>query len=458
MQTTRLGDTSPISSLEAIMDQPFQMPTSRYEPAIDSHFPRVNQTYPIDVSIARKSWVVLHPTNHDTDYLKDSFVEFMIDSEQGSFIDFGSFNIEYNLRLLKADGTPVAGDAALVLTNGLIHTLSTSRKLFLNTELIESDYQTNYTQYVNFLTTTDVETIIMQGKPMGYFHEEDVINATNEKAAFVAAGESYIPRRIKYAKQENIQLYGPLNLDIGKSNMMMIDRVNARLHLELADTSQLVLKASDDATIYKIKIFSVKLHFKRITPVENAYLELNTSLLSNNLEYNFERNLVYKTTVGINQRQVFLSQIFGTLIPNKLHIMMVNQKASIGDDKLNSHYFGHFKLDNIRVSANGLTMLDSDVSFTNKYSALYQRSTDALRTKAHSIPFGHFNTGRTIITVDCQNSETNSIMQIEKRGRLEIHMKFSAPLAEAINIIILGTTVGSVELDKDRRVTTHYNY
>ena len=137
---------------------------------------------------------------------------------------------------------------------------------------------------------------------------------------------------------------------------------------------------------------------------------------------------------------------------------MVNQKASIGDDKLNSHYFGHFKLDNIRVSANGLTMLDSDVSFTNKYSALYQRSTDALRTKAHSIPFGHFNAGRTIITVDCQNSETNSIMQIEKRGRLEIHMKFSAPLAEAINIIILGTTVGSVELDKDRRVTTHYNY
>ena len=70
--------------------------------------------------------------------------------------------------------------------------------------------------------------------------------------------------------------------------MLMIDRINARLHIELADTSQLILKASDDAVNYKIKIFSVKLHFKRITPVGKAYLEFNKNLLTKNIQYNFE--------------------------------------------------------------------------------------------------------------------------------------------------------------------------
>ena len=113
------------------MDDTLQIPTQKYVPAIDSYFPRVNQTYPLDVSIARKAWVVVYPTNHDTNYLRDSFAEFTIDSEPGSFLDFRSFHIEYELKLLKTDDGAPADDSNVVFTNGLIHALSTSRKLFL---------------------------------------------------------------------------------------------------------------------------------------------------------------------------------------------------------------------------------------------------------------------------------------------------------------------------------------
>ena len=49
-------------------------------------------------------------------------------------------------------------------------------------------------------------------------------------------------------------------------------------------------------------------------------------------------------------------------------------------------------------------------------------------------------------------------MQIEERGHLEIHMRFSEPLPEPINIIFIGLTVGSIEVDYDRQVTTYYNF
>ena len=440
------------------MAQSLQTPTQRYMPAYDSHFPRVNQTFPIDVSVDRKQWVTLYPSNHDTTYLKDSFVEFVIDSEPACFIDFSSFNIEYNLQVIKAsDGGAVGPNQEVVLTNGLIHALTTSRKLFLNNELVEADYESNYTQYVNYLTTVDSHYTGTEGTGMGYFIENNPMSSTVPKAQFPDR-DYKMKYRMKFAAQENIQLYGPLNLDIGKSKMLMVDRVAARLHLELADASQLIYKASDLAENYKIKIFSVKLHFKRITPAQNAYLELNKSLLSQNLEYNFERNLVYKTTVGANQRQAFLSQIFGSLIPNKLHIIMISQKANIGDDKLNSHYLNHFNLDNIRVTTNGLSVLDSEISFTNKYGSLFKRTIDAIQSKTHSINYDRFDNGYTLISVDCQNSDTNTVMHLERRGKLEIYMRFSQPLDEAINIIIIGSSNGTVEIDSERRVSTHYNY
>ena len=314
------------------MFQHQMMPTDRYIPSYDSHFPNVTNDYPIDVSIDRKSWVTLYPTNHDSNFLKDSFVEFSIDSEPGCFIDYSSFNIEFNLQLLKADDTPLAAGSTVIFTNGLIHALISSRKLFLNSQLVESDYQSNYTQYVHTITSKDDQYIKNHCRPMGYFPEEKIINNTPTKADF-AGYESNVASRQAFARQENIQLYGPLNLSVGKSDMVMIDRISARLHMEIADTAQLILKASDDADNYKIKIFSVKLHFKRITPFDNALLAFNKSLLSKNIQYNFERFILYKSSVAANQRQLFLSQPFGSLIPNKLYILLMSQSASIGNAK-----------------------------------------------------------------------------------------------------------------------------
>ena len=154
------------------MDYTQHMPTDRYVDALDNQFPNVSQTYPIDVSIERKSWVTLYPTNHDSNFLKDSFVEFTIDSEPGCFIDYSSFNIEFNLQLLKENGEALPHDSTVILTNGLIHSLITSRKLFLNSQLVESDYQSNYTQYVDAITNFDDEYMKSQGVAIGYFPEK----------------------------------------------------------------------------------------------------------------------------------------------------------------------------------------------------------------------------------------------------------------------------------------------
>ena len=103
-------------------------------------------------------------------------------------------------------------------------------------------------------------------------------------------------------------------------------------------------------------------------------------------------------------------------------------------------------------------MLDFELNFPNKCSVLYKRIIDSLNSDRHSISYSKFGSGATIITADCKKSDDDSFMQIEQRGHLEIHMHFSEALVAPINIIIIGLTVGSIEVDYDRRITTHFNF
>ena len=100
------------------------------------------------------------------------------------------------------------------------------------------------------------------------------------------------------------------------------------------------------------------------------------------------------------------------------------------------------------------------MGFPNKYSVLYKRVTDTINSKRNSISYSKFAHGASIISVDCQNNDNDndSLFQIEKRGHLEINMRFSEALAETINIHIIGRTLGSLEIDYDRRVSVHYNF
>ena len=50
------------------MDYTQHMPIDRYVEALDNHFPNVSKNYSVDVSIERKSWMTLYPTNHDSDF------------------------------------------------------------------------------------------------------------------------------------------------------------------------------------------------------------------------------------------------------------------------------------------------------------------------------------------------------------------------------------------------------
>ena len=127
--------------------------------------------------------------------------------------------------------------------------------------------------------------------------------------------------------------------------------------------------------------------------------------------------------------------------------------------KKNAQYFDNFKLDDLKIIANGLSIIDYEVGFPNKYSVLYKRVTDTINSKRNSISYSKFAHGASIISVDCQNNDNDndSLFQIEKRGLLEINMRFSEALAETINIHIIGRTLGSLEIDYERRVSVHYN-
>ena len=82
--------------------------------------------------------------------------------------------------------------------------------------------------------------------------------------------------------------------------------------------------------------------------------------------------------------------------------------------KKKAQYFDHFKLDDLKITANGLSVLDFELNFPNKCSVLYKRVIDSLESDRHSITYSKFGSGASIITADCKKSDDESFMQIEK--------------------------------------------
>merc|ERR1712121_17794 len=187
------------------------------------------------------------------------------------------------------------------------------------------------------------------------------------------------------------------------------------------------------------KLFSLSLQSAIIIVIPEPNFECDIKCLSEFIESIIR---VYK--------DVYL---FGKFNSNSITL---NPFACIGNVNKNGLYFDHFKLDDLKITANGLRVMEFELNFPNKYTSLYTRIIDSMNSDRHLISHSKFGSGMTIITADCKDSENNLFMQIEKHGYLEIHERFSVPMPEPINVIIIGVTSGSIEVDYDGRVSTHY--
>ena len=135
-------------------------------------------------------------------------------------------------------------------------------------------------------------------------------------------------------KDNGAYLCFPLLLDLSSIDMYLLDGVDVRIRLEIANQDWIV-KSSTLLPGNGLNIAKAKLWMDRVTPHHNAILTLNQAMATKPLEYIFDKTLFKTFVIGSGEPIIMIDQPFGNCIPGTLTMAIVDMSSMSGHANLN---------------------------------------------------------------------------------------------------------------------------
>lgn len=428
-----------------------QVPLENYTAAISDGFPKVNPHRMVESTIFSRQTQDILPVNSSiNNKFKDSYIEFRIPGVKGQFIDLSSLTLELMVELTGPDGiTALADIKNASIVNGLSQTMFKAVTVYLNEQVVETNSLFSYLSYVKLMTTLS-ECKAERFKELTYFYN-DVFPEKYDVDYFKNASEDLKSRFVKL-KTEGVNCCFKLLLDITTLSEYLLDGIDIRLRLEL-NSDPWVINSIESG--YKFNIKLARMWIDRITPFASGLEAINRALAEQNtpVTYTFDKTLHKTFILGNGQQRLSIDQPWGSIIPDKLFIMMMDMEAISGAYTLNPLYFDHCDLSNVYITRDGTNLFNITCKFPNKCSKLYYETQNTVGFNAcNTLTYNSFIKGRTLLAFRLTPEELRDTLPIEASGNLRITLEFAVPAKSNKVIILFGITTGVLRIYSDRRV------
>ena len=198
------------------------------------------------------------------------------------------------------DGSSLKEEDLISLVNGLSNTIFKSVTVFLNDKMVESNLFFNYSFYVKLLKQLDKTQTDRYGSCGFFYDDHNSAGVTDKYTAdvFKKSPSNVESRLLNKVKGGKISLCFPLLLDISTIDMYLLDSVDVRIRLELANQDW-IIKSSKQNPQFGINISKAKLWVDRVTPHHNAMIALNHAMNTKPIEYIFNKNYLKPLLLGM---------------------------------------------------------------------------------------------------------------------------------------------------------------
>ena len=431
------------------------IPVSSYTVGITESYPNVNRQRIVESSINSKERLDVLPVNMGINHrLTDRYLEFRIPGTVGSFIDLASLLIEMKLEIRNNDGSNLADDLNIGVVNGISNTLFKSISVFINDKMIESNPVFNYTSYLKMLMNVNSDNVNSFGKCVFFHDDANNGRVTQSYTAGTFTTTTNLEHKLlQPLKREGIDVCFPLLFDSSTLDMYLLDAVDLRIRLEMANNSWIFNSSSDIGQV-SLNIVNAKLWLDRVVPHYNAMMALNQALSVKPIEYVFQKTLHKTYVVASGENSIMIDRPFGMVIPEKMHVIIVNMNAFSGRASLNGLYFEHANLENLHLTVNGNTFYNVNTSFPNVYSQSYYETLKSIGLNNNNmITHESFKTGRTVFSFNFVNETVEETLPVESSASLRLTLKFGQNLTAPHTIILLAETTGLLTIDNNRIVS-----
>ena len=426
-----------------------KIPINHYTAGITDSYPNVNRKRLVETSINSRERIDIMPINAGLNQtLTDKYIEFRLKSSEGVFLDMATLALEMKITFNKTGGfqTVTEKDDLLGVVNGISNTIFKSVNVFLNDKLVESTPLYNYISYIKLLRTTPLSTLNSLGECGGLKDDYYYLTPLGGGIVDTYTDKNLHKKDVAQLQSKGIDVCFPLLLDIASLDMYLLDNVDVRIRLELANQSWYM--ASIGSVPITTHIQKATLWVDKVIPHFNAMKALSEAIQKQPVEYIFDKTLLKTYVVGSQENNIILEQPFNNVIPEKLTMCFIDNTSFNGSYTRNPLYFPNLDVSQIKVSMNG----NNVYTLKNDTRGYYETLRSNGLQEDNMITYPSFYKGRCIYTFNFLTEEAKDTIPVEMSAHLRISVDFNTPPSTPHILLLIGDSMGILSIDAHRHI------
>ena len=385
---------------------------------------------PTDTSLLQGArWVEYSPVVPGVDP-----IEFTI-PKGTSFIDLSKTQLFLTVKILNVDDTPIAVETVGLINNPL-HSIIKQFSIRLNGTLITEQSDTYaYRAYIETLLNYDdsqkdtfLTSALYYKDTAGNMDEPDPAQATDNKI------NHGLKKRASYtAASATLGLIGTPFCDIFHTDRFLVPDVEVKIKLNLHSSDFMLMSV---AGTEKVEIIKARLKVRHVNVTPSVALQLSKSVA----KYPLRSVSTHLKTLTTGVLTESFDNIFNSgIVPERLIIGFVSNKAYNGDYKLNPFNFGHFALKTIKLTVNNAEIPEMEIDLADPgervkgYNTLFAGNGTMHRGHGNSITRPDWERGYGLFIYDLtpDGNGASPHFHIRQKGVVDLALSFSKAVGTA---------------------------
>ena len=406
---------------------------------------------------------------YPTTSLDENCIEFEVQTDRNYYVDLRQSFLALKLKFVKGRGydtyeskekkkehkdesvvfTETGTDdkeekevARVTYVNNIMHSIFSNVEVYINNQQI---YNSNGLYAHKFYISNNFEAAISEYKGVlhceGYDYEQDPEDISNP------VPEPFFTKRMHLlSRPDGFMLYGKLGIGFFSTSDLVYP--NMKIRLRLIRARPIFYMSSDNPNV-RLGIVDCSLYTRRVALKDDYHKKKMDMLAYASVEYNYLETLAKTFIIPARQNQFIQENIFNNAPIRRVAIAMNTNSAFTGSFTENPFWYQQFDLRQNRILRGGQPIVDFD---TADNCRLYVTTMKAMNFQYDipSIPIDDFKDHYVLVfDLTSMQEATENCRNPELVGEpLRLELKFTNPLENVTELIVLGEQMSSVAIEK----------
>ena len=412
---------------------------------------------PTQTAVQDGLWVEYHPL---ATLAAGAPIEFAVSGATADYIDLSNTYLYVKAKVLRQDGTNPPADAVFAPVNYWLHSLFSQVDVLLNNTLVTPSENTYpYRAYIESTLNYGREAKTTHLTSALYYQD----TASQMNSLNVDNNAGFRERHARAVAGRDVDMIGRLHCDIFHQERYLLNNVDIKIRLIPSKNTFNIMAAGDN---FKSIISHASMFVRKVRLNPAVTLSHAKALERGTAKYPLKRVVVKTFSIPRGNVSVVQDNLFLSQTPNRLVIGLVDSAAFNGESTSNPFNFQTLGLSFLSLYLDGKQVPSKPLQpnfvtgqYVRSFFNLMVSSGLANQDAGSNISRQDFAGGFALYSMDLTPSliDDNQLFELVKSGALRMELKFDAPLAQSVTVVVWAEMDSVLEIDRNRTVLTDFS-